>query len=101
MQKRSFFLLILLLSAHLLPAQIELIGLWLDGSQPQVTALRWNAQSGTVLDSVQTQENGIYMGSSTFNPTTGSYYFRSTTGLQQIDFNPDTAANRHGYGCNL
>jgi hypothetical protein len=92
-KKVSLLLLSLLLISNLLPAQIELIGLWLDGSQSNVTALRWDAQTGNVLDSVQTAENSVYMGSSTFNPTTGSYYFRSTTGLQQIDFNPDTTAS--------
>jgi hypothetical protein len=92
MLKRSVYFLALLLAFNSLHAQIELIGLFSDAGSGNLNALRWDAQSGVAIDSIVTPENSVYAGSSVFNANTGEYYFRSTNGLNRVDFAPDTFA---------
>jgi hypothetical protein len=93
MRTSSFLFLALLLISTSLNAQIELLGLRASGSAGIVSCLKWNSQNAIVTDSVITTETGVYSGSSTFDAFTGSYYFRSTTGLNKVDFNPDSFIN--------
>ena len=93
MTKRWIFFLALISLTTFSQAQLEVLGLRTDPTSGLFSCLKWNTQSMAVTDSIVTTENGVYSGSSTFDAFTGSYYFRSTTGLNRIDFNPDSFIN--------
>lgn len=86
----SLTLALLVFSAH---AQIKLIGLVSDAASGTLNSLRWNAQTGAVLDTISTTENGVYAGSSVFDASSGRYYFLSFSGLQMVGFAPDSFAS--------
>lgn len=77
----------------LLPAQILLVGVSHNAQSGNFDAVRWNAHTGAVLNTVPTAENGVVMGASAFDAAQGKYYFRGIWGLNEVAFNP---AQAHG-----
>lgn len=92
MLKKTFSALALALLSVSAMAQIRLIGLWPESSTSTVSGLRWNAETGAILDSIPTTQGSIYSGSSVLDATTGRYYFKSPTGLNMLDFAADSFA---------
>lgn len=76
-----------------LPAQILLVGTSQNTQTGNLDVVRWNAQSGAVLGTVATIENGLIMGASAFDAAHGRYYFRGIAGLQEVSFNPAQASS--------
>lgn len=78
----------LALITGLLPAQIVLVGASQNTQTGNLDVVRWNAHTGTVLQTVPTNEAGLMMGASAFDAANGRYYFRGISGLQEVSFNP-------------
>jgi hypothetical protein len=78
----------LALCTPLLHAQLKIIGSNFDLGSGTINVLRWNAETGTVLDSVPTPTSGIAMGSSVFDAYLGRYYFSDGLGLNSVQFTP-------------
>lgn len=85
----SISFLLLFFPALLLTAQIKLVGT--HAGSGGVHVLRWNANTGALLNDVPTTAQGYVMGASVFDAYAGQYYFRDPVGLQRLSFSPDAA----------
>lgn len=73
---------------HTLTAQLNVVGIEQVASTGALQVIRWDAISGTVLQTVPTNETGILMSSSALDVSTGKYYFRGLGDLLEIGFFP-------------
>jgi hypothetical protein len=71
-------------------SQITLVGLDSDGTTGTFNAVKWDALSGTVMETVPTPETGVVIGSSVHDSYSGVYYFRGLTDLVRVGFDPGT-----------
>ncbi|TAE50871.1 MAG: T9SS C-terminal target domain-containing protein [Bacteroidetes bacterium] len=69
-------------------AQTILIGLNNNQSTGLASVIRWDAATGTMLDSVVTTQPGSLMGSSIYDPVNGQYYFDGSLKICRVGFNP-------------
>jgi hypothetical protein len=83
--------LFLFFTTTYLPAQIMVSSVYLAPGASSLAVLRWNANTGTVMNNVTTTAQGAMSGSSVFDAVNGQYYFRAPSGLQRISFSPDVA----------
>jgi hypothetical protein len=96
MRKRLPVLLALFLVAQLLTAQIKIVGANFDLGTNTISVIRWNANTGGLLDSVPTPTQGIAIGSSVFDAYAGKYYFADGNGLNGIQLGPNTFTSYAG-----
>jgi hypothetical protein len=93
MQQKSFLFLVLLIAGLCASAQIKLVGTHYNPTSQLCDVLRFDASTGSVLNTVATPEQGMTVGASVFDAYTGSYYFRGLTGLNRVSFDPDSFAH--------
>ncbi len=74
--------------AHSLQAQPILIGLNNNQNTGLASVIRWDAATGTMLDSVVTTQQGSVMGSSAFDAVHQKYYFDGSVKICRVGFNP-------------
>ncbi|MEY3444948.1 MAG: hypothetical protein RLZZ519_3229, partial [Bacteroidota bacterium] len=100
MLKRFFPLLALFFVTTLLPAQINIVGANYDIGTGTINVLRWDANVGTLIDSVATPTQGIAIGSSVFDAYHGIYYFADFNGLNGVDLDSNSYASYPGTDIN-
>jgi Secretion system C-terminal sorting domain len=100
MLRRPFFLLALVLSSHFLTAQLKIAGANFDLGSGTISVIRWDANAGSILDSVPTPTGGIAIGSSVFDAYHGKYYFAGGGVLNGVGFGPNTFASLVGTSFN-
>ena len=88
---QPYLFLLFLIFASPLTAQIDLIGARYDAQTGTNEAIRWEATSGLLSNVVPTSAPNVAVGRSVYNAPQGIYYFKSSAGLHEISFNPDTA----------
>ncbi len=90
--KQLSSLLAFILVAQFLSAQIDIVGANYDLGTGTIGVIRWNANTGAILDTVATPAQGVAIGSSVFDAYNGIYYFADFAGLNGIDLDSRTVA---------
>jgi hypothetical protein len=90
--RSAFLFLALTATAATLSAQIRLVGTRYNQVAQTNTVLRFDASTGVILDSIPTTQSTIALGSTVFDAYAGKYYFRSATGLNSAEFDPNVYA---------
>jgi Secretion system C-terminal sorting domain len=90
MKKKLLSSLALVALAMTLHAQTILIGLNNNQTTGLASVIRWNAVTGTMLDSVVTTQPGSVMGSSAFDAVNQTYYFDGSVKVCRVGFNPSS-----------
>ncbi len=100
MQKTPFFLIALVLLSISLRAQMVVIGINNNQSLGLASVVRWDANTGIMLDSVITTQPGSVMGSSVYDAVNESYYFDGSIKACRVGFNPDSFSELYNSGMN-
>ena len=79
-------------TAATLPAQISLIGTRANPGTQLTDVIRFDPVSGTVQNTVATNDPAVAIGSSVFDANSGAFYFRGINGLNMATFDPDSFA---------
>ncbi len=98
MQKALFLLFALLSLSFTVQAQTVLIGINNNQTTGLASVIRWDANAGTILDSVVTTQPGSVMGSSVYDAVNASYYFDGSVQTCRVGFSPASFSELNNSG---
>ncbi|TAE56607.1 MAG: hypothetical protein EAZ89_04540, partial [Bacteroidetes bacterium] len=90
--KHFLTLITLICLAHVVPAQLHIMGTVYNASESSTSVIRWNALTGVPTDTIETPSQYVVVGSSIFDAFNNQYYFTGENGTYRVDFDADTTS---------
>jgi Secretion system C-terminal sorting domain len=98
MQKTLSLLFALLSLSIGVQSQTILIGLNNNQTTGLASVIRWDADTGTMLDSIVTTQPGYVMGSSVYDAVNSNYYFDGSFQICRVGFTPSSFSELNNSG---